>query len=185
VGAACAARRRWGPVVFGKRLSDGTLPFANFVVLFPALLLMWLFWWLKHTLVQQWREDAYNKVSATIYLGRWPLFYPSQYPDNCPVRPACCALAATPGAPQSCVTVGSFGVPRLVLRRAERGGLDGRIPCSHVGDVRPYVRVPAVHGLRASASIRPGSSCTTSGVVERRRVHSLCECAAAIVHLSL
>lgn len=71
---------RLGVRLLHKHPGSGTIALPRLLLCLPALLPLWVFWWARHVLVQDWKEEPFHKVSQTLYLGRFPLRYPSEFP---------------------------------------------------------------------------------------------------------
>ena len=56
-----------------KNRLTGAIPVWRMLLLLPPLLTLWLFWLVKHLCVQNFREEPYDQVSETIFLGRYPM----------------------------------------------------------------------------------------------------------------
>jgi hypothetical protein len=77
-----------GVYLLGKRAEadgDGGLPLWVVVLFAPFFAVMWGVWYVRHTTcVPLSGENPYDRVADGLYVGRWPLRYPSEFPGNCP-----------------------------------------------------------------------------------------------------
>jgi len=63
----------------------GTVWLPSVAWLFPALLSQWATWFVRHTVsIPVGGERPYDLVAPGIYVGRWPLRFPSEFPRRCP-----------------------------------------------------------------------------------------------------
>jgi hypothetical protein len=54
---------RLGVRLLHKHPGSGTIPLPRLLLCLPALLPLWVFWWARHVLVQDWKEEPFHKVS--------------------------------------------------------------------------------------------------------------------------
>lgn len=72
--------------MLGKR-EDGSLPVLKTLFLLPYYVVVLVVWLVRHTLVLPhcMGEHPYDLVAPGVYVGRWPLRYPSEFPTDCKV----------------------------------------------------------------------------------------------------
>lgn len=63
----------------------GTIWFPAVMALLPALLSQWAFWLARHLIsLPLVGERPYDAVAEGIFVGRWPMRFPSEFPAHCP-----------------------------------------------------------------------------------------------------
>ena len=63
----------------------GTIWLPAVLALLPALLSQWAFWLARHLVsLPLVGERPYDAVAEGIYVGRWPIRFPSEFPAHCP-----------------------------------------------------------------------------------------------------
>lgn len=63
----------------------GTIWLPAVLALLPALLSQWSFWLARHLIsLPLVGERPYDAVAEGLYVGRWPIRFPSEFPAHCP-----------------------------------------------------------------------------------------------------
>jgi hypothetical protein len=77
-----------GVLLIAKRAdrdADGGLPMWALVLFAPFFVIMWGVWFVRHTTcVPLSGEAPFDRVADGLYVGRWPLRFPSEFPADCP-----------------------------------------------------------------------------------------------------
>lgn len=75
-----------GIAILNKNQRTGQIPGGTMILMAPYFFVANGWWLVRHKLVLQWVENPYDKVASDgqgdIYVGRWPLYYPSQFPTT-------------------------------------------------------------------------------------------------------
>eukprot|EP01138_Halocafeteria_seosinensis_P009239 gb/GECG01009442.1/.p1 GENE.gb/GECG01009442.1/~~gb/GECG01009442.1/.p1 ORF type:complete len:261 (+),score=14.84 gb/GECG01009442.1/:1-783(+) len=72
-----------GSWLFGKSSHDGHIPMWRKIVLLPYLFPMRAIWWTRHKFIL--KENPYDKISPNIYVGRYCMKYPQEFPQEATV----------------------------------------------------------------------------------------------------
>lgn len=80
--SSCGNGGQLGVKLIGKSKKTGEIPFLRIVILFPYFMLAWGWWYFRQTILLRGKENPYDLVSKDIYVGRYPLWYPKEFPQT-------------------------------------------------------------------------------------------------------